>query len=163
MSSCGDLDRWRDHHWVLLTWTDCINITVFCYTAALLVCLIGMIIFGMDMIFWCLLSDWHWFSLSDICMQPFYFLGRYKTYVWVCLPVSHLFLMKSLHPCVFLSWLNLIEGKLKKIILLLFPRVGVFYIYVSFTEIFGNVTCAVFMESCRCTVSSTYVVDSIML
>lgn len=116
LSSCGDLDRWRDHHWVLLTWTDCVNITVFCCTAALLVWLIGMIRFGMGMILWCLFSDWHWFSVSDICMQPFYFLGRYKTYMWACLSVSHLFLMKILHPCVFLSWLNLIEGKLKKII-----------------------------------------------
>jgi hypothetical protein len=41
----------------------------------------------------------------------------------MCGSVCHLFLMNILYPCVFLSWLNLNEGKLKKIILSFFPRV----------------------------------------
>jgi len=55
-----------------------------------------------------------------------------------------------------------LKEKLKKIILLYFPRVGVFCRYLSFTETFCNVTCLVFMEWCRCNISSTYGVCSFM-
>jgi hypothetical protein len=159
LSPCADLHRQRDCNCILLTWTDCVNKIVFCYTVALLVWLIGMIRFGKDMLFWYFLSVWHWFSYKILVCTHFTSWVGTKL---MCGSVCHLFLMNILYPCVFLSWLSLIEGKLKEIILLFFPRVGMFCRYLSFTET-CNVTCTVFMELCRCNISSTFVVLKFML